>query len=307
VSLGPFFSFREARLETRSGQVLLDSVSFETDAARVALVGSFAPFVALATDRAVLGGGRAEFFGRAPARAVYDNLVGVALHDATFPARTSALDYLTSSARLLALGRRDARRESERALESLGLSALKKKKFDALALAEHRALGIAHTTLGSPPAILVERPFEGLDDAAAERLAAVLDRAADGRRLAIVLSSPSGSGPEARYVQTADYVVVAASGRVVTAGAPATVLRPSLRYVLFATRGANALSTLLEERGIGVRRLGSASDGAEAARFVVELPEGSTTDVLIDAALRAEAPLIELSPIGFIPKIGTAP
>jgi len=296
VSTAPLFSFREARIEAPGGGVLAPALTFQTDAERVVLVGAWDPLIALLTGRAGLGSGHAEVLGEKADRAVFDNRMALALREPAFPEKPTPHEYLTSSARLIGMGKRDAAKEADRALETLGLTPLRKKKLKDVAETDRRILALAHAILGAPTAILVERPFESLDDGSVERLAVALEKAGSGRRLVVVLGAPGGAGPEQRFVARAGHAVVSAEGVVVSQGRPEDVFGPSRRYVVWVTRQAASLESVLVSRGLGVVRL--AGDGADDARLVVDLGKDGTSDAIRDAAVTADAPVIELSPMG---------
>ena len=301
----PLFAFRAARIESPSARsrsypesgVLAPSLTFETDAARVVLAGAWDPLLALLSGKAAVTGGDAAVFGLRPDRAVFENRLALALREPPFPDKPTPLSHLTQSARMLGMGKRDAVREAERALQSMGLAWAAKHKLQALREVERRALSVAHATLGSPAALLVDRPFEGLDDLPAERLAVAIERVAEGRRLVMVLGSTPSDGPEHGFIARAGYIAVAKGGTVTAQGRPGDVLGPDRRYVVAALRGAAALAAALEGRGVKVAHLPHDAGGGPA-RLVVELPEGSEPTVIASAALQAEAPLVELAPIG---------
>jgi ABC-type multidrug transport system ATPase subunit len=298
VTSAPLFSFRAARIESPDGAILAPSLSFETDASRVVLAGSWEPLLSLLTGSASVGHGEASVFGLRPDRAAFENRLALALRDPPFSDKPTPLDHLAQSARMLGMSKREAVREADRALEGVGLTSLRKHKLRTLREVERRALSVAHATLGSPSALLVDRPFEGLDDGSAERLATAIVRVAEGRRLVLVLSALPGDGPEYGFIERAEYVAIASEGTVVAEGRPPEVLGPSRRYVIAALHGATALATALESRGVKVAHLPGSDPGAGPARLVIELPEGCEPRVIASAALEAEAPLVELAPVG---------
>jgi ABC-type multidrug transport system ATPase subunit len=298
VTGAPLFSFRAARIESPDGAVLSPSLTFETDASRVVLAGAWEPLLSLLTGRARVSQGDASVSGLRPDRAAFENQLALALRDPPFPDKPTPLDHLVQSARMLGMSKREAVREADRALESLGLAPFRKRKLRTLREIERRALSVAHATLGSPAALLIDRPFEGLDDGSAERLAAAIERVAEGRRLVVLLSAPPSDGPEYGLIERAEYVAIATDGAVVAEGRPFDVLGPSRRYVVAVLQGATALTAALESRGVKVAHLAGSDPGGDRARLVVELPEGGETGVIASAALEAAAPLIELAPVG---------
>lgn len=304
MSFAPLFSFEAARIDSPEGDLLARSLTFETDAARVVLAGAWEPLLALLTGKAAIGDGRGAVLGRAPDRVVFENRLALALREPPFPEDPTPLDHLTRSARLIGMSERDAAREADSALSSVGLAPLRKHKLRTLLELEKRLLSLAHATLGAPEVLLIDRPFDAIDDSSSDRLAEVIERVAEGKKLVLVAGSPACDGPEGNFVMGADHVVVARDGIVVAAGAPRDVLLPT-RYVLAAARGGTALAGALRARGFKVAVSGENAAETGPTRLVVEVPDGAGTAGIASAALEADAPLLEIAPAGLSAREGT--
>jgi ABC-2 type transport system ATP-binding protein len=202
-----------------------------------------------------------------------------------------------TSARVLGHGWFGARRAAKRTLAELGLSALAKRPIGSLRKAERHALVVAHARLGDPAALLLDRPFDTLPDSDRPWLRDLIDRAATGRALVVTAPSPAALGVEAEFLAKMHHVVVVRNGAVVASGRPGDVLTASGRCIVRTTRSLGALVDALTARGLLIERR-AADERDDAGRLVVELPVGETSAVIVEAALAAEAPLIELLPVG---------
>ena len=291
-------SARDARIDA-DGAVLLDSLSFEADGARVGLLGAFGPLFRLFSSRAELSRGSVDVLGRAARLAVATNVLGLAPLDPVLPERWTVADYLVASAGLIGLSRRASKGAAADALETVEVRTLAKRKIATLSAVERRIALIAHALLGAPQAILIERPLAQLsdDDAGVVRIA--VERAAVGRRLLVMVDAPAGLGPELNLLSAMDRVAVLEAGAIVAVGPPSEALAPSPRCVVRTGRHAPALIDALGRRGLRVEPTDEA--GAEAARLVVFLPAGATAMTIVEAALEVEAPLLELVPVGLEP------
>jgi ABC-type multidrug transport system ATPase subunit len=220
----PLLRCHGARIEVE-GVVLLDELEVDADGARVVLAGDWEPLFRLWSHTATLARGSVEVLGTPADTLLRDNRLGIASADAPLVPSSKAIESLTASARLLGVGKREALRRAGATLRRLGLTSLAKERPVRLDKADRRALSIARAVLGDPPAIAIERPFEGLDDDRALRVESALARAAEGRRLLLYLAAPARGGPEARALEAADRVVTLRDGSVVP-------LAPSFRPTL---------------------------------------------------------------------------
>jgi ABC-type multidrug transport system ATPase subunit len=294
----PLLRCSDARIDAH-GSVLLDALTFEADGARVGLLGAFGPLFRLLAREAELSRGEITVLGCPASSAASTNTVGLASFDPVLPEPWTVLEYLSASAGLLGLSRRAATVSAREALDIVGAGGLAKRPIGTLSGVERRVVLIVHAVIGQPPSLFVERPLSGLSDEDAGIVQQALERATHGRRLIVSVESPAGVGPELNLLSLMDRVVVMQGSTVVAVGPPAEALRPSPRCVVFTTKHAPALAKLLVERGLRVER--TDDENAEAGRLVVHLPEGVTTMTIVEAALEAEAPLLELVSVGLDP------
>jgi hypothetical protein len=150
----------------------------------------------------------------------------------------------------------------------------------------------------------MEGPLDRLDGDAAAYVAARLERALEGRLAILHFPAPAPVGPERAFIDRADRVLLLVHGRV-TAHRPADAA-PSARVLATVSRHAGAFRTELENRGLAVVPAGvlaallpalASPEGAELARFLIDLPDAQDTRGVLEASRAAEAPLVELRPL----------
>lgn len=288
----------DARIDV-GGATLVEGLSFQAEGRAVAIVGDASPLFQLFSSRAELRRGSVDVLGHPGASAVRDSVLGIVPSELVLPPRWTVTEYLTESARLLGIGRRDAAARATSAIERLELGPLARRALSVLGPFERRAVGLAQATLGAPRAIAIESPFDGLPDTLEAPLARLIERAAEGRSLVVSFLAPATVGAAAELAARADHAVVLHGSRVVASGPPASVLVPSRQYTVWAARAVTALAESLGAQGARVERPYTAGDAADSGRLVVRLPDGASTRLILDAALAAEAPILELVAVGF--------
>jgi len=295
----PLLVLAGARIETAGESGL--SLDASGGVQRVALVGNFRALFHLLAQRGQLTKGRAAILGTPAIDAVRERVAGLALCDPELVPSFTAERFLLESARLTGMSERHAREEVDAVLALLGLGGFARHRLGQLALPLRRAFLLAHAVLGGPLVLCAEAPLADLDRAGQAEVAAVLERAATGRRLVVSTRERNTSGPEHDLVARADWVVVERGGRVVDQGPPSRAFRPGLRFVTVVTRRDAEFVAALAELGIrptaSATRLPvppDAAPGAEPVELVLELPNGGTPNDIVAAARRAGAPLIEL-------------
>jgi ABC-type multidrug transport system ATPase subunit len=218
-------------------------------------------------------------------------VVGFAPCDPPLPGSFSVLEYLRHAARLSHGSPARALADSKRALDEYRLSELAPRKLSELALFERRALGIVCASLSAPALLCLETPLRGLDAEPADYIARLCSEAAKRSRVIVSAHFPSAPSPEHALLDACQELCVLSRGAVLAQGAPKQILAPSTRYSL-RVHGAKtaAFSGVLEAAGC---RLSEQGPG----RYLVELPESGTSDLLLDAALASELVVLELRPL----------
>jgi heme exporter protein A len=162
----------------------------------------------------------------------FRRLIGVISHQPYVYPQLTGRENLEFYGRLYAL--KDPKTEAGRTLEEMGLSEVADRAASAYSRGMLQRLAIGRALLHSPPVLLLDEPFTGLDQQAREKLEAVLGALQDGRRTVLMTSHDIDAG-----LRLADRVAVLAGGRIVLQ-TPTAGLDPSgflARYRELTTAG----------------------------------------------------------------------
>jgi len=277
------------------GVALIDGLSCTAGQERVALLGAWEPLFRYLTGQAELARGSCELVGLDARHAVQSGQVGLVCHDPPLPPLWSVAEYVQKSAELAGLGVGRAREATRTSLAELGVAALATRRASSLSAPERRVVQIAQALVTDPSALLLEQPLGELDEAGQELVAVFLQRAAAKRGLLCSFRAAPTAGAERSLLDSSESVLWLQDGRLLASGPPATVLAGSTTYRVLALCHVARLCRELEQRGCRVHSLGQADDDA-GSRLLVVLPDGASADSILDAALSAEAAIVELVP-----------
>lgn len=183
-------------------------------------------------------------------------------------------EHLVYFARLHGLTKSDAKARAGEWLERLKLTDRAGDKVGDLSQGNKQRVQVANTLIHSPQLMLLDEPFNGLDPAAIDFLASVLqDRADEGAT--VVFSSHQLDVVEHLCRQ----VAIVHKGRLISAGATRELTAPTGRHLVMDVRGARPgwESTLT-----GVTILAK-----ENGRVELELHPGHAPAKVLDAARKA--------------------
>ena len=183
-------------------------------------------------------------------------------------------EHLVYFARLHGLTKSDAQSRASEWLERLKLTDRAGDKVGELSQGNKQRVQVANTLIHSPKLMLLDEPFNGLDPAAIDFLASVLqDRADEGAT--VVFSSHQLDVVEHLCRQ----VAIVHRGRLISAGATRDLTAPTGRHLVVEVRGA---SPGWEAKLTGVRVLAK-----ENGRVELELKPGHEPGKVLDAARKA--------------------
>jgi len=267
-------------------------LSLRSVAPRVGLVGDWEPLFQLLTGSVEAASGSAKILGCELESAISRGILGFAACDPPLPAAFTVAEYLRYAARLSHGSSGRAAHDAQRALDRYGLAELGNRKLSQLALYQRRALGIALSTLTAPAVVCLETPLRGLDAPSAAYIERLCVEAAAHGRLVLSSDLPSSASPERSLLDTCDELFLRKHGALLAHGAPSSVFASGARYSLTVKgTGIAAFSQALREAGVVLE------PSAQGGHFSVELPEGGSTDLLLDAALDHGLIVVELEPL----------
>lgn len=162
-------------------------------------------------------GGSARIFGHDVVREpqIVRQLIGVTGQAATVDEGLSALENLGIFARLLGLGRAEARRRSEELLEEFGLTGEAKRPLAKFSGGMRRRLDLAVSLIAQPPLIFLDEPTTGLDPRTRNRMWDTI-RSLVSQGSTILLTTQYLEEAD----QLADRIAVIDHGRVIAEGTP---------------------------------------------------------------------------------------
>jgi putative ABC transport system ATP-binding protein len=266
---------------------------FQSSAQRLLLVGSWAPLFQLCAGSVNLQGGRLLILGHDAERAVADGQVGLSLADAPLPASWTLHEVLLQSGRLLGFSAREASDRARAWARDTGLEARLPKALGALGAAERRAAVLLAAVLGEPAVLVLEEPFASLEPSEQDFVARLLERLLLGRGGLIALREPPSERATAGWLRSEDEVLMLGPHGLSARGRRAELQANPSAYRVVVLREAEALSALLGAAGYRVLE-GRAAGGLG---LTVADPNRQGTRPLIAAALRADAPIVELGPV----------
>ena len=249
-------------------------------AQRLLCVGAAQALLAAAIDTAMVRRGSLKLRGRNPQELLLAGQAGYCPRALPVPPDFRVFDALLGSARLIGLGGADV----HHALARVEAEGLARRVLKDLGPLEQRLVGLAHGLTGNPELVLLEDPFDGLEDDAAELVLSVLERELEGRSW--IVGTQLASPWSRRLAQTADFALSADGGTLVGPIAPRELVSPG-SWVRFEEI-TNHLVSLLTERGAEVVRTPSQH---------VLLVRRLSGLAIADVATQAGAALLELSPL----------
>ena len=169
------------------------------------------------------------------------------------PGDMTSLEMLRWVARLATGKRRGSHALAEAALQRLGLTALAKRRIVGLGVAERKGLALAAAILGEPPALLLDHPLYGLDEAGQHWMIQALGELAGRHRLLITTPRLATDGALGALVGAASDIVMLRNGAVVAQGSPRALLAEARSFTVTVERGAEALEERLQRMGAQLR------------------------------------------------------
>jgi ABC-2 type transport system ATP-binding protein len=287
--------------DARLSGAALSLGTLEARGPRLMLVGAWGPLFEAFAGRRRVSDGQLLVAGLPAEGAAASGHLGLMLRDAPLPPTWTLEEVLVQSAELLGGGWRQARQRVQHVLSSLELGGLAGTRLGRLRPGERRAAGVACAALGEPRALALEEPLSGLEPAAQSYVAEVLERALAGRAALLSVPELPGGPSEDALAARSDELLVLSGARLVVRGTYRELAAHTRGYRVIVLRSVEALLSRLGQAGYEVRRMLT----ADVTTLWVVDPRGLGTVPLFEAALAADAPIIELVSVG--PRGSAAP
>lgn len=146
--------------------------------------------------------------------------IGVLPEGLGFPRQITGIEYLTYFGQLYGMSKNDARTNSLRLLEEVGLQQRTKSLIGTFSHGMRQRIGIARALVNDPAVVFLDEPTLGLDPRGQRELLTLIQRIAHERNVGVILCSHALSEIEGYC----DDVVIMSSGQVVAQGSVTEVV-----------------------------------------------------------------------------------
>jgi ABC-2 type transport system ATP-binding protein len=289
VSDHPLVAAHDLRIDV-GGAIAIERATFVSSGHSVALLGDEHGILSAVAGSAAIRAGTLAILDTeiGDGGHLRSNLVGLAALDPPLPPRWSAREYLMWGARLAGADRASAARDADAALTEFGLDSAAAQKLESLSLIERRVLVLAQAVIARPAVLVSSGPLSGLGGREASYVASAWASASRGRRWIVSLSNLYLGSAESTLAQTADDLLLCASGRLVRQGRLDRIESGAVGYTVTVRSKVEELRAALRARGVDL------AGGPE--RFFVELPREMKAQDLLALSLDVGAPIVELVP-----------
>lgn len=264
-----------------------DGLTFRTTAERALVLGAPRSLFQATMGLRPVRRGALEIDGRPADEAqLAGRSAGVPL-DPALPADWSPLAYVTWSARLLGIGRKDAEERAKAALARVELRAMAKARVGGLALHAKRATVLAAALATEAPIVLLEDPCDGLPEEVARGFASTVIGALSDRRWVLFAPRLALTSP---FALAAEEALIASATRLEAQGSPTTVAGSARLWVARMSGPVEALAAALAARSVRL--------DVRGAQVHLDLgPEGFRTSDLLAACAATDVTVVELHPV----------
>ena len=285
----PLLAAEDLRIDV-GGAIALERATFTSRGASVALLGDEHGILSAIAGTAEVRSGSLRLLGRSIADGEHlrSATVGIAPQDPVLPPRWTLREYLVWGARLAGRTRRAAERDASATLAELGLEPAGSQQLESLSLTDKRVAVLAQAVIARPAVLVAFAPLSGLGGREAAYVGAAWSAASRGRRWIVSLSNVYAGSAESVLAQSADDLLLFASGRLVRQGKLDRLESGAVGYTLTVRSKIDELRAALGARGIEL------SGGPQ--RFFLELPKEMKAQDLLALSADVGAPIVELVP-----------
>ncbi|HEY5669778.1 MAG TPA: ABC transporter ATP-binding protein, partial [Anaerolineales bacterium] len=154
--------------------------------------------------------------------------IGVLPENLGFPRQMTGFEYLTHFGQLYGVSTADARSNSLRLLEDVGLKQRAKSLIGTYSHGMRQRIGIARALVNDPVVVFLDEPTLGLDPRGQQELLTLIKRIVQERNVGVILCSHALSEIE----EICDDVVILSSGQIIASGPVADVIGRAQRNVI---------------------------------------------------------------------------
>ena len=304
----------------------VENLSLTSNGSQVGCFGQWDAVFSLFAGQGSASHGQLTVLGVPAEQAVRRGVLGIADSETPLPQRLRVVDYLELKAQLLGRSRRDARQGTRNSLRLLRLEKLSARRCCSLNAVEQRAIKLAGAIVTQPPVLATSQLLSDLPQSARSWLMGVFELGATERKIIHWARASTPSGP-APWLSRSSEVLWLRNGELIFRGAGPELYGPTTRYLLNVKHGGTALARSLEAQGCQLHTTapiapdagnelapsqtsatastsGEATENSEnsgnsneSGRWLVQLPAGSSTRLVLDAAELSGALVLEMIPL----------
>jgi ABC-2 type transport system ATP-binding protein len=285
----PLVAAQDLRIDV-AGAVAIEHATFTSRGNSIAILGDEHGLFSAIAAAADVRSGTLRILGMDVSDGAHlrSNRVGIAALDPPMPPRWTAREYLVWGSRLAGSDPSTAERHAKVSLGAFGLESSAHQLLESLTLVERRVLVLAQAVITDPPVLVAPAPLSGLGGREAAYVAAAWTTASRGRQWLVSASNLYLGSAESVLAQSADDLLLFASGRLVRQGKLDRIEDGVVGYTITVRSKIDELRTALEARGIDL------TGGPQ--RFFVELPGQMKAHDLLALSADVGAPIVELVP-----------
>jgi ABC-type multidrug transport system ATPase subunit len=283
----PLLHVEDLRVDV-DGVPACDGLTARTTGDRVVVLGAPRALYEATVGRRPVVRGRLHVRGSAADVAVREGIVAGAPLDPPLPAKWTALEYVTWSARLSGHTASDARAFAKDAVALVQLGALATSPMERMVPHARRGVVLAAAIATGAAVIAVEDPLATLPEEIARSWGRIVVSALADRSWIVFAARISLTSPLA---MNADEALIVSSSRLDAQGPPAEIAAADRRYVarIHSTRPLEELAARLSERG--------ARMDVQGAQVLIDLGSTVTTADLLGICAELDATVVEMAPV----------
>jgi len=223
--------------------------------------------------------------------------IGVLPESLGFPRQMTGIEYLTYFGQLYGRSSADAKANSLRLLEDVGLTQRGKSLIGSYSHGMRQRVGIARALVNDPVVVFLDEPTLGLDPRGQQELLMLIRRIVQERNVGVILCSHALSEVEG----ICDDVVILSAGQIIASGPVTDVIGRAQRNTVRVRVPETSIPQAIEKLQALPNILRVASPENRGGWLVVELvdltdmasaPEQHTNNRILEALIKAKVPIL---------------
>ncbi|HEY5731181.1 MAG TPA: ABC transporter ATP-binding protein [Anaerolineales bacterium] len=223
--------------------------------------------------------------------------IGVLPENLGFPRQMTGLEYLTHFGQLYGVSTADARSNSLRLLEDVGLKQRAKSLIGTYSHGMRQRIGIARALVNDPVVVFLDEPTLGLDPRGQQELLTLIKRIVQERNVGVILCSHALSEIE----EICDDVVILSSGQIIASGPVADVIGRAQRNVIRVRVPISSVDQATQKLEALPNIIKVASSNGKTGWLVMErvgltdtssTPKPDANNKILEALIKAKIPVL---------------